>query len=129
MKNQDGFTIVEVIVSMVMMAVVLTTLGGMTYATARQAIVTSDSTARQAASLEAVNRFATLPFDDLVGAAGCDTVGTAGNRYERCATVTTAPRVARIRIVTTPLQRDVPASTTNLVRSNPPAVNPLCTSC
>jgi prepilin-type N-terminal cleavage/methylation domain-containing protein len=129
MKPQDGFTIVEVIVALVMMAVILTSLGGLTYATASQAIFASDATTREAASLETMNRLATLPYADLPSAVGCETIGGKNNQYQRCVTMTTSGSLTRIRIVTTPLQRKASAVTVQLVRTEPPTGNPLCTMC
>lgn len=129
-STREGFGIVEVIVSMVLLAVVLTTLAGLTYTTAQQAIVAGNSSTRQAASLGALNRLAALPFAQLGTAVGCDTTGTQNNLYERCVTVTSLAGTARqVDIVTTPLQRGVPASTVRLVRSAPTPPNPLCTGC
>lgn len=127
--RQQGFTIVEVIVALVMMSVILITLGGLTYATASQAIFASDATTRQAASLEAVNRLSTLPWDELPNAVGCETIGSTNNQYQRCVTMTTSGSLRRIQVVTTPLQRKAPPVTVQLVRNAPPTGNPLCTIC
>jgi prepilin-type N-terminal cleavage/methylation domain-containing protein len=127
--RQDGFTIAEVLVAVILMSIVLVSLGGLTYATASQAIYASDASTGQAASLEMVNRLSTLPFNDLAGAAGCETLGSTNNQYERCVTVTTSGALARIEIVTTPKQRSAHPITVNLVRTRPPTGNPLCTTC
>jgi prepilin-type N-terminal cleavage/methylation domain-containing protein len=127
--RQDGFTIIEVLVAVVLMSIILVTLGGLTYATASQAIYASDASTSQAASLGMVNRLSTLPFNDLAGAAGCETLGSGNNKYERCVTVTMTGMLARIQVVTTPQQRNAHTTTVNLVRTRPPTGNPLCTTC
>jgi prepilin-type N-terminal cleavage/methylation domain-containing protein len=127
--RQDGFTIIEVLVAVVLMSIILVTLGGLTYATASQAIYASDASTSQAASLGMVNRLSTLPFNDLAGAAGCEMVGKGNNQYERCVTVTTTGSLARVQVVTTPQQRKAHPTTVNLVRTRPPTGNPLCTTC
>lgn len=127
--RQDGFTIIEVLVAVILMSIVLVTLGGLTYATASQAIYASDASTSQAASLGTVNRLSTLPFNDLAGAAGCEKLGSGNNQYERCVTVTTTGSLARIQVVTTPQQRNAHTTTVNLVRTRPPTGNPLCTIC
>lgn len=126
--TRDGFTIVEVVVAMVMMAVILTMLGGLTFTAAQQALVATDVTARQAASLELVNRFTTLPYADLATNQGCDTVGTPNARFERCVTVNAGAVMATVQIVTTPLQRTAPPATVQFVRTGPPTTNALCTT-
>jgi prepilin-type N-terminal cleavage/methylation domain-containing protein len=84
--NREGFTLVEVIVSIVLLSVILTGLAGLTFATAQQAVFTTNAATRQALSLETVNRFSTLPYDSLAGYATmrCDSAGTSNDRYSRC---------------------------------------------
>ena len=127
--RQDGFTIIEVLVAMVMLALLLTTLAGLTYYTAWQAVRATNMTTQQSISLAAVNRFSTLPFNQLATNAGCDSVGTTNNMYRRCITVTTTGGTAQVQVVTTPLQRSLPASTVQFVRTGPPGNNPLCSGC
>src|SRR5690606_18612817 len=56
MSNGEGCGIVEVVVAMVLLAIIMTTLGGLTFATARQAVVADQAMARQAVALQTVNR-------------------------------------------------------------------------
>jgi prepilin-type N-terminal cleavage/methylation domain-containing protein len=128
MKNQEGFSIMEVLVALIIMSIILTTLGGLTFVTAQQSVRADNSMVRQAASLEMVNRFATMPYNSVAASAGCDTVGTLNNRYERCAVVSASGNALRVNVTTTPLQRGIPASVVSLVRNAPPIQNPLCTS-
>lgn len=125
--RQEGFTLVEVVIAMVLLAIILTTLGGLTFATARQAVIADNSMDRQAASLEMVNRYAAMPFAQLAPGQTCETVGTTNNLYQRCATVTQFGSKRQVVVVTTPQQRDVPPSTVTLIRNAPPAASPLCT--
>jgi prepilin-type N-terminal cleavage/methylation domain-containing protein len=126
-SNQDGFSIIEVIIAMVLLAIIMTTLGGLTFATARQAVRADNTMLREAASLEIVNRFATMPYANVAAAAGCDSVGGVNNWYRRCATVQTAAGGLRVNIVTTPLQRNIAATTVTVVRNAPASPSPLCT--
>jgi prepilin-type N-terminal cleavage/methylation domain-containing protein len=128
---RQGTTMVEVVVAMVLLSVILTALGGLTFTTARQMMKNTDASTLQAASLEAVNRFTTLPYATLSTAAGCDTTGTANNRFEQCVTVTpSGSRSTFVEIVTRPLQRvGVPSSTVRFTRAAPPGGNPLCLGC
>lgn len=126
--RSEGFTIVEVVVAMVLMAVIIMMLGGLTYTSAQQAVVTADATARQAASLELVNRFHTLPFDQLAANAGCDVVGTTNAQFRRCVTVVPGDVRTTVQIVTTPQQRTAEPVTVTFVRSGPPTTNVLCTT-
>jgi prepilin-type N-terminal cleavage/methylation domain-containing protein len=130
--RQQGFSLIEVIVSIVLLAVILTALAGMTYFTAQQAVAATNATAREAASLELVNRYATLPFASLQAAQGtsCDQVGATNDLYERCVTITLeSSSRAAVRIVTTPLQRATTPAVVEFKRVAPPTGNPLCMTC
>jgi prepilin-type N-terminal cleavage/methylation domain-containing protein len=124
--RQQGFTIVEVVVAMVMLAVILTLMGGITFSAARQSLINGTAAQRQAASLELVNRYTALPFASLQ--AFSDTVDYNGNRFERTVQVTVRPDSAVIIIATKPMRAGVPATSVRLVRSrNAAAQNSLCT--
>lgn len=127
--NREGFGLVEVVVAMVLMAIIMVSLGGLTYASARQSIVADNAMERQAIALQTVNRFATMPYANIAGSAGCSTVGPVGRQFETCVTLAAATNGMRIQIVTTPLQHNVPASTMSLIRAAPATANPLCVGC
>jgi prepilin-type N-terminal cleavage/methylation domain-containing protein len=129
--TRQGFSIIEVVVAMVLLAIILTTLAGFTFTTTRSAIQASDAATREAASLELVNRIAALPFTHLAAQVGYDTVViNVRNRYERRVQVALAPgnTTASVTITTTPLQRGVPATVVRFVRPGPLPPNPLCVS-
>jgi Tfp pilus assembly protein PilV len=128
--RQQGTSVVEVIVAMTLVSVIVTALGGLTFTTARQMVTNTDVTTLQAASLQAVNRFTTIPFAMLGTAAGCDTVGSVNNGFQRCVTVATRGNSAAVEVRTMALQRfRVAGSTVHLTRVAPPAANPLCLQC
>lgn len=126
--RQEGFTIAEVVMSMVMLGVVLTTLAGLVYSTAVTAVKAQDTSTRTAITLEIVNRYTTLPFANLTSA--CDTTGTTGAQYRRCATVVVNSANQRtVTIDVTPLQRDTTTESVTFIRSFRTASNPLCLGC
>jgi prepilin-type N-terminal cleavage/methylation domain-containing protein len=129
--TRQGFSIIEVVVAMVLLAIILTTLAGFTFTTTRSAIQASDAATRETASLELVNRLTALPFAQLAAQIGYDTVViNPQNRYERRVEVTFAPgnTTASVTITTTPLQRGVPASVITFVRPGTLPPSPLCVS-
>jgi prepilin-type N-terminal cleavage/methylation domain-containing protein len=127
MTNREGFGLIEVVIALVLLAVIVTSLAGLTYASARQSIVADNAMAREAVALQALNRLATMPYANLTS--GCETVGPANRQFEVCVTVSAATNATRIQVVTTPLQNNVPASTARLIRAAPPSANPLCMAC
>jgi prepilin-type N-terminal cleavage/methylation domain-containing protein len=125
--RQEGFTLVEVVIALVLMAIVLTTLGGLTFATARQAVVADNTMEREAAALEMVNRYAATPYNQLTAGTVCDSAGSENNWYRRCATVSQLGGAKQVVIVTTPEQRGIAPVTVTVIRNAPPAAGPLCT--
>ena len=129
-SRQEGFTIAEVVISMVMLSIILVTLAGLTYASAQRAISATTVSQRQSYAMETVNRLVALPYANLPGAAGCQTVGTTNNQFTNCVTVTVAGNSATIQVVTTPIHKTaVGASTIRFRRASNNAVNPLCSGC
>jgi prepilin-type N-terminal cleavage/methylation domain-containing protein len=126
-SRQDGFTLVEVVIALVLMAIILTTLGGLSFTIARQAVNADNTAATQAASLDMVNRLTALPYAQLTAGTTCDSVGSVNNWYRRCATIAPSGNGMRVDVVTTPEQRGIPPVTVTLIRNAPPAQNPLCT--
>jgi prepilin-type N-terminal cleavage/methylation domain-containing protein len=129
-KRQEGFTIVEVVISMVLLSIILVTLAGLTYSTAQRAISATTVSQRQSFAMETVNRLTTLPYASLPGAAGCTTVGSTNNQFSNCVTVSVGGNSTTIQVVTTPLHRSsLGASGVTFVRTNNNIVNPLCSGC
>ncbi|HEX2167159.1 MAG TPA: prepilin-type N-terminal cleavage/methylation domain-containing protein [Longimicrobiales bacterium] len=129
MRNREGFGIVEVVVAMVLLSIIVTTLAGLTFASARQSIVADNAMARQAVALQTVNRLATMPYANVLTSGGCTTTGVTNRAFETCITLSSAVNGVSIEVVTTPLQHDVPASTMRLIRAAPVTANPLCVGC
>lgn len=136
MRAREGFTLVEVIISIVLLGIIIIMLGGLTLSTARQANINTNLSTRQTLSLDRMNRAATVPYAMLVVGTTCDTVGAnaqpvpAGHRdrYQRCATVADRSGGREITITTKPLLRPRDSTVVRLTRASPiPPQNPLCT--
>ena len=129
-KKQDGFTIVEVVISMVLLSIILVTLAGLTYASAQKAISATTISQRQSYAMETVNRLTTLPYTSLPGTAGCTTVGRTNNQFSNCVTVSVVGNSTTIEVVTAPLHRAaLGGSRIAFTRVNTNIVNPLCSGC
>ena len=106
--TRSGFTLVEVVVAMVLLATVLVMLAGMTFATAQRSLDLQSTGARQAAMLQVVNRINATSFDVLNGtlypgaSAYCDTIDAGSDDFQVCVTVTErAARLLRLQVVLT----------------------------
>ncbi|MGH7444879.1 MAG: type IV pilus modification PilV family protein [Longimicrobiales bacterium] len=129
---RDGFTLIEVVIALVLLASVLVMLAGMTFATAQRSVDLQSAGARQALVLEQVNRMSAMAYDSLPGTVGCTTITAAdGDEYEECVTlVTLNSNSRRVQVVLDPARTGVPSDTVRLIRSRPPAGNPLdCGGC
>ena len=128
--RQEGFTIAEVVISMVLLSIILVTLAGLTYSTAQKAVSATTISQRQSYAMEAVNRLITLPYASLPGAAGCTNVGTTNNVFHNCVTVTVGGSSTTIEVLTVPYSRQsVGSSRVTFVRTNNNITNPLCSGC
>src|SRR5215210_2698240 len=96
--RRDGFSMLEVVLAMGLLSVILTSLAGLAFKTAKQAVLNGDGSRVEAASLQLVNRLSSLPYLTLAGAAGCDTVGSLNNKVQRCVALTTTGNAAQVQV-------------------------------
>ena len=118
LRPRSGFTLIEVIVAMVLLAIVLTMLASFSMGTATQMLDLSHADVRQAITAREVNRLTALPYDSLPNAGGCRTVSVAGLQHTSCVTITNATRNRAVQIIVTP-QRGGYADTLVFQRAAP----------
>ncbi len=100
--GQQGFTIVEVIIAIVILTVGLLGFAGTTILVVQQTALAEVATDRAAALQNTIERLRALPFDSVV--AGRDSVGifdlvwevTNGNRWRSVEIVTTGPGLSSL---------------------------------
>lgn len=126
-SRRDGFSLVEVVVSMVLIAVVVSSLAMLTTKTAQRAIQFQNQAGRQAYALQETNRMAAIPYDSIPGKVGCDTVATGNLQYRRCMSFTAGTRYREATMIITPLRTGTYADTIVLRRAAQTTVNPLFT--
>lgn len=104
--SRAGFSLAEIMVGMTLLAILLSSLAGLTFHVSRRMIEVSRGTGLNAAVSRDVNRFSVLPYDSLSAHAGCDSITAATEQFAQCVTVTTpSTNKHRVTIVTTPLVR------------------------
>jgi prepilin-type N-terminal cleavage/methylation domain-containing protein len=126
--SREGFTLVEIVVAMTILSVVMVTLAGLTFQTARRSISAQGNDQRQAVVMQQLNQMAAVPYDSLGAGSytGCTTI-TASFGYTRCLTMTQVnTNLRRMTIIITPTQPLWRADTVRVERKKPP-VNPLNT--
>jgi prepilin-type N-terminal cleavage/methylation domain-containing protein len=125
---RDGFSLVELIVAIVLLGIVLMTLGGLSFRTARMGLDVGNSSARQAVGLAAINHLATIDYDSLASQAGCDTVQVGNAGYQRCIAFDNSVsrvRNQRVTVTVTPLRAGSFPRSFTLIRAQKPRVNPV----
>jgi prepilin-type N-terminal cleavage/methylation domain-containing protein len=125
-RGRPGFSLVEVVMSLVLLSIVLVALVGLTFQTAQRSVLLADSSARQALLLQEVNRMTVVPFTSLQSQVGCDSLATGPHRVHRCVAVATVNATSRrvTIVMRSPRQPNRPDSV-SFIRAVPPAANPL----
>jgi Tfp pilus assembly protein PilV len=126
--NREGTSLVELLVAMTLLGVVMTSLAGLTFDTARRSVIVAGNGYMQGVVTAQTNRLAAMQFANLPAAAGCTNVTTGVFPHRRCITVADISHIRRdIQMIILPSQRGLLPDTTKLVRWNPPVTNPLFT--
>ena len=125
---RPGISLVEVLVALTLLAVVLTSLAGLTVTAGRGAVRVAGGGYREGMLTQEINRLSATPFAALPAAAGCQTVASGPFPHTRCVTVASVnTRLRRVTIIVTPTQPGVTPDTVVFDRSDPPTFNPLST--
>lgn len=129
LRRRNGFTLIEVLVSVTVLAVGTLVLGGLLVRASRSAEAASSVSFQTAAMAAELARLDALPFTALAAGTTCDTTTGAPFPRIRCSTVTDAAanvKVIKVKVAATenPL---VQADSVMFERSVTVPVNPLNT--
>jgi prepilin-type N-terminal cleavage/methylation domain-containing protein len=103
-RRVQGFTLIEVIVSVTLLAIGILVLGGLLLRSTRSAEAASAVSYQTAILAAEVARYDAIPFDQLVAGTTCDTVTTSPLPRIRCTTITnvsTKLREVNVRVTPT----------------------------
>jgi prepilin-type N-terminal cleavage/methylation domain-containing protein len=128
-SRREGFTLIEVLVSITILAVGIIALGTLMVRSSKAADVASKASYRTAIMAKRVSYYDALPFDQLVAGTACTTSSTAPLPYQQCTTITTiSAKVMQVKIKITPTGvTSVPADSIMFERSKSGFGNPLST--
>lgn len=84
-----GFSLVEVVVGLTLLAIALTTVARLDYNVMRRSVEVGSASYANATLLRQVNRFLSLPYDSISAHVGCITVSTGPQPNTACASVST----------------------------------------
>jgi prepilin-type N-terminal cleavage/methylation domain-containing protein len=127
---RKGFSLIEVIVSMVLLAIAVSSLATMMYSVSQSSMKVTGAAYRNGILMHEANRLIALPYDSL--AVGTHTFGTSIGKYPHTRVVTITEPVAKlknIKVVVTPSNPIYKPDTLQFTRTNAKTSKVLCTIC
>ena len=124
--SREGVSLVELLIAVMLIGVVVTSLGGMSFTAARQSVVLAADGYLRGVLTQEVNRLHAIPFPQLPSGSSCVSVTTGSFPHTRCLTITTVNVWTRsISVTVTPTQAGVKPATVSFTRYEPSSYNPL----
>jgi prepilin-type N-terminal cleavage/methylation domain-containing protein len=129
--RRAGFSLVELIVSMTLLAIVLSSLVMLNYSVAERGSNNDLITKRNFALQHEANRFGAMSFDALgTTATGTTTIILGDLAFLRTLTITNSGFNRRtVKIVIAPLRDETRRDSVVFARTRPPTGTPLCANC
>jgi prepilin-type N-terminal cleavage/methylation domain-containing protein len=123
--RESGFTLIEIMVTIVLMAIVLLALAPLTLQVARLSSMATVDAQRTAVLSGEVSRIEAEEFDDLPAGTSCVDFSSADFPHTKCTTVTDIDsETKRVTVIVTPVNGG-PPDTTVVQRSKKGGRNPL----
>lgn len=125
-----GFSLIEVIVSMVLLAIAVSSLAAMMHSVSRSSIKVTGSAYRNGVLMHEINRLIALPYDSL--GVGTQSYSATDGAYPHTRTVTIAEPTAKlktVKVVVTPSNPLYKPDTLQFTRTNAKTSKVLCTIC
>jgi prepilin-type N-terminal cleavage/methylation domain-containing protein len=127
-RARRGFTLVEVMVAVVVLAIGVTGLAGMTVYIGKRTVQMATFTSRTSIETKRTNMLMAIPFDSLASKAGCTTVATGPFPYQECVNVTNVTGgsgYSQVQIIVTPANGRLRADTISFTRTKGVPESPL----
>jgi prepilin-type N-terminal cleavage/methylation domain-containing protein len=128
--RRKGFTLIEVIVAMVLLAVAVSSLAAMMYSVSTSSKKVTGAAYRNGVLMHEVNRLIALPYDSL--AVGSSSIYVTDGVYQHNRVITVAEPTAKLKtvqVVITPFNPDYKPDTVRFTRTNARTSKVLCTIC
>jgi hypothetical protein len=123
--DERGGSLVEVVVSIVLLSIALSSLASLSYNVAQRSLDATLESHATGVVTEQLARLWTLPYDSVLGEAGCTAVEDGPFPHERCVTVTDpSNRIREIELVVTPRRSFGGPDTIIIQRGRPASANP-----
>lgn len=125
-----GFSLIEVIVSMILLAIAVSSLAALTHSVSQSSIKVTGAAYRNGILMHEVNRLIALPYDSLGTGETAITVTDGNYPHTRVMTVAEpGDRLKTVRIIVTPVNPKYKADTLTFFRTNARTSKVLCTTC
>ena len=126
-----GFSLIEVIVAMILLAIAVSSLAALTHSISQSSIKVTGAAYRNGVLMHEVNRLIALPYDSV--AVGVSSYGATSGPYPHTRVITvTEPAPAKlktVKIVVTPTNPLFKPDTVKFTRTNAKTSKVLCTIC
>jgi len=130
-NERKGFSVVEVIVAMVLLAIAVSSLAALTYSVSQSAMIATGNAYRNGVLMQEVNRLEMSPYDSVH--TGTTTQTVSGPPYPHTTLITVAePTVNILKTITviiTPTQARFKPDTAIFIRTKARTSHALCTDC
>ena len=104
-RFRSGVAVLEVMIGIVIVAIALLGVAGMTVSASRRATGLSTQSLRDGIVLQELNKLASLPYDLLANQAGCTSASSGTLSYSRCISITDVTGglgYKRVRLIVSP---------------------------
>jgi prepilin-type N-terminal cleavage/methylation domain-containing protein len=126
--KSGGFTLIEIMVSITILAIGILVLGGLLLRSSKTAEAASSASYQTALMAKEVSYYDALPFDQLVDGNTCTTTATHPLPNTLCVTIATvSAKVKSVKILLQPTDTRISADSTMFERSKSGFGNPLNT--
>jgi prepilin-type N-terminal cleavage/methylation domain-containing protein len=128
--RREGFSLIEIIVAMTILAVVLLSLSGLAAQAASRA-TNNDLLVKRAAAMQLeASKLGAMPYATLTSMSTADATFTNGGfTYTRRLTRTAGTNRQTVKLVIVPALDTTKKDSITFDRANPPSSTPLCVGC
>lgn len=129
-QSRAGFSLIEVIVSMLLLAIAVSSLAAMMHSVSQSSMKVTGAAYRNGVLMHEANRLIALPYDSL--AVGSASYSATDGRYPHTRVVTIAEPtvdVKTVQLVVTPTNPMYKPDTLKITRTNARTTKVLCTTC
>jgi prepilin-type N-terminal cleavage/methylation domain-containing protein len=129
-NEREGFSVVEVIVAMVLLAIAVSSLAALTYSVSQSSMTATGNAYKNGVLMQEVNRLEGVPYDS-VKAVTPVTVTTGPFLYTKTINVAepSVNLVKTIQIIIKPTNTKFKPDTANFIRTKARTSHVLCTDC